>query len=248
MRSASPEHAGISHATDPQSRPRRVTPPLTDLDTTPLPCKHFGVSESPNKANLTPAELRAIEDHKYFLSQRLGREATIEEAIHDFVTNVRPAWLRDKLRHDNLHQRSVMEWYRFCEQMERGRDLGRHGGAEEWIPRYAGMWRTWRESLEQNDFVTITVVARNPTVFHMRPSGDLASLASQFDCDVYLHKDGMPIHNFKLHGRPYVHVKSIILMLSVGISDGDTLEFIALGREASQALSAIKKFVEDLGE
>lgn len=210
-------------------------------------CNDSAVSDTPDKADLTPAELRAIEDHKYFLSQRLGREVTIEEAIKDFVATVRPRWLRQKLREDIKTQVSTMEWYKCCEHMERGRDLGPHGGADEWIARYAKSWREWRESLEQNGFETITVVARNPSVFHMRPAGDLASLASQFDCDVYMHKDGMPILNFKLHGKPYVHVKSIILMLSVGIEDGDTLEFIAMGREARAALDAIKKFVEDLG-
>ena len=37
--------------------------------------------------DLIPSELRAIEIHKYYLSQREGREVSFEEAMIDFIDN-----------------------------------------------------------------------------------------------------------------------------------------------------------------
>jgi hypothetical protein len=42
--------------------------------------------------NLTAAELKAIEEHKYYLSQQRGTEVSIEEAIDDFVQHIAEDW------------------------------------------------------------------------------------------------------------------------------------------------------------
>jgi len=42
-----------------------------------------------NAIDLIPSELRAIEDHKYYLSQKEGREVSLEEAIVDFLCRLR---------------------------------------------------------------------------------------------------------------------------------------------------------------
>ena len=48
--------------------------------------------------NLTAAELRAIEEHKYYLSQQRGTEVSIEEAIDDFIQHFAEDWRKEKLR------------------------------------------------------------------------------------------------------------------------------------------------------
>jgi phosphotransferase system HPr (HPr) family protein len=194
--------------------------------------------------NLTAAELKAIEEHKYFLSQRRGAEVTIEEAMADFVQNFADAWRQEKLRRDNLEQREEIEKHKYLRSLEEGRDIGKSSAAEEWCQKYAHIWRTERESLERNGFKRILVTIENKEGLHLRPVSAVTALAAQFDCDIYVHKDGMVYYNFLLEDRPYMNVRSILGFLSLGSVLGDKLEFIATGAQAEQALDALAKFMK----
>jgi len=194
--------------------------------------------------NLTAAELEAIEEHKYFLSQRRGTEVTIEEAIADFVEKFAEDWRKQKLRRDNLEQRQEIEKHKYFRSIEEGRDIGKDSAAEEWCQKYAHIWRAERDSLERNGFKKISVVVQNEKGLHLRPASAMAALAAEFDCDIYVHKDGMAHYNFLLEGRPYMNVRSILGFLSLGIAFGDTVEFIATGAQASEALTALEKLLK----
>lgn len=190
-------------------------------------------------ANLTAAELKAIEEHKYYLSQQRGAEVAIEEAIDDFVRHFAEDWQREKLRRDNLEQRQEIEKHKYLRSIAEGRDVGRTSAAEEWCQKYAHIWRTERESLESNGFKRVLVTIHNKDGLHLRPVSAVASLAAKFDCDVYVHREDMQYYNFLLEGRPYMNVRSILGLLSMGTALGDTLEFIATGSQAEQALKAL---------
>jgi len=194
-------------------------------------------------ANLTAAELKAIEEHKYYLSQQRGAEVAIEEAIEDFVRHYAEDWQREKLRRDNLEQREEIEKHLYLRSLAEGRDIGRSSAAEEWCQKYAHIWRAERESLERNGFKRIMVTVHNKEGLHLRPVSAVASLAARFDCDVYVHKESMPYYNFLLEGRPYMNVRSVLGLLSVGTALGDTLEFIATGSQAEQALQALAELL-----
>ena len=196
---------------------------------------------SMNRADLTPAELKAIEDHKYFLSQKRGEEVSIEEATEDFLKTYAEVWKREKLRRDNLEQCREIEKHKYYRSMEEGRDVGRNVAAEDWCKRYAHIWREERESLERNGFVRISVAIKDPLGLHMRPTSAISSVATRYDCDIYVHRPGMSYYNFLLRGKPYMNVKSILGMLSLGIILGDNIEFIALGAQAKEALDAIAR-------
>ena len=189
--------------------------------------------------NLTAAELRAIEEHKYYLSQQRGTEVSIEEAIDDFIQHFAEDWRKEKLRRDNLEQRDEIEKHKYLRSLAEGRDIGGSSAAEEWCQKYAHIWRTERESLQRNGFEKILVTVHNKDGLHLRPVSAVAELAAQFDCDIYVHKEGMTYYNFLLEGRPYMNVRSILGFLSVGTALGDTLEFIATGSQAATALSAL---------
>jgi phosphotransferase system HPr (HPr) family protein len=189
--------------------------------------------------NLTAAELKAIEEHKYYLSLQRGTEVSIEEAIDDFVQHVAEDWRREKVRRDNLEQRDEIEKHKYLRSLAEGRDIGRSSAAEEWCQKYAHIWRTERESLERNGFQRILVTVHNEEGLHLRPVSAVAGLAAQFDCDIYVYKEGMTYYNFLLEGRPYMNVRSILGLLSVGTALGDTLEFIATGSQAALALEAL---------
>ena len=193
--------------------------------------------------DLTAAELKAIEEHKYYLSQQRGAEVTIEEAIADFIQHFADDWRQEKLRRDNLEQRREIEKHKYFRSLEEGRDIGGRSAAEEWCQKYAHIWRAERDSLEQNGFKRALVTVRNKEGLHLRPVSAVAGLAAKFDCDIYVHRDGMPYYNFQLEGRPYMNVRSILSFLSLGTSLGETLEFIATGAQAEEALQALAELL-----
>jgi len=198
---------------------------------------------------LTPAELHAIETHKYYLSEQRGAQVSIEEAIEDFLERYAAAWRREKARQDNRAQREEIERHKYFRSTEAGHDIGVPAAAEEWCATYAPIWRAERESLERNGFRRVTVVVRNPNGMHLRPWSAVATTAARFDCDVYVHSAGMAYANFALEGRSFMNVESVIAVLSMGAAMGDTLEFIATGTEADAALATLQEMIErDAGE
>ena len=200
-----------------------------------------------NRNDLTPAELKAIEEHKYFMSRAAGRAVSIEEAIADFVAQYRADWLKEKTRHDNLAQMSEIERHKYLESQLAGRDLG-DAAVENWLQKFAGIWRKERESLEHNGFLRRTLRIENEKGLHVRPSGTLVGIAREFDCDIYVHKAGMDHHNFLLDGKPFLNVRSVLVatldLLGLHAAHGDELEFIAYGRQAADALNRIEQVIK----
>ncbi|MDA0578601.1 MAG: HPr family phosphocarrier protein [Verrucomicrobia bacterium] len=194
---------------------------------------------------LTPAELQAIEDHKYFMSSQLGHEVTIDEAIDDFVRRYKADWQRERMRRDAYDQIAEIERHKYLRSQAEGRDIGRARAAEEWCSKYAGIWRRERESLERNGFVARDVVVTNPNGIHVRPTSALAEISRRYDADVYLHKDGMEIYNFLLGDKPYMNVRSVLGLLSLDVRFRDRVSLLATGRQASEALDAIAQAIND---
>lgn len=189
--------------------------------------------------NLTAAELKAIEEHKYFLSQQRGAEVTIEEAIADFIKHYEDDWRKEKLRRDNQAQRQEIEKHQYLRSQAEGRDVGRSVAAAEWCQKYAPIWRSERESLEQNGFHRLRVTLQLPGGLHLRPLSTVAAVAEKYDCDIYVHRADMNHFNFLLDGKPYRNVRSVIGMLAIGAKQGDELDFIATGHEAEPALAEL---------
>ena len=147
------------------------------------------------------------------------------------------------MRRDNLAQRQEIEKHKFLRSMEEGRDIGKTSAAEEWCQKYAHIWRAESESLERNGFERVRVTIQNKDGLHLRPASAVAGLAAKFDCDIYVHREGMLYYNFLLEGRPYMNVRSILGLLSVGTTLGDNLEFIATGSQAKQALKMLEELL-----
>ena len=193
--------------------------------------------------NLTPAELKAIGEHKHFLSQQLGAEISIEEAIEDFLKRFAEQWRQEKLRRDNLDQRQEIDKHKWLRSEREGHDIGRAAAANEWCERFAHIWRAERESLEQNGFQRVSMVMRLPSDSPTRPWSGVRQVATRYDCEVYVHKDGLPYWNFLLEDRPFMNVKSILNFLSLGIVTGDTVEFVAMGPHATEALTTLTQLL-----
>ncbi|MBN2420782.1 HPr family phosphocarrier protein [Candidatus Woesearchaeota archaeon] len=185
------------------------------------------------ETDLTPAELKAIEDHKYFMGKNLSREVSLAEAVYDFFAKIKENWLREKTLNDAVDQ------IKAAKTLENPNDTAV-------LRAFAEIWRKERESLENNGFYSLKVVLTNEKGLHLRPSITLVDIAKKHYCDLYMHKQGMDLYNFKLNGKPYMNVRSVLNcmpILELAAAKGDTLEFIAYGDEASKALDDIKDLV-----
>lgn len=189
--------------------------------------------------NLTPAELIAILEHKRAMSERQGKEVTIEQAIEHFILHFRADWLKEKQHRDSQDQRHEIEKHKYFRSKDEGRDIGKAAAAEEWCAKYAHIWRAERESLERNGFFKANVVIQSEKGLHIEPASTLAVIAGKYDCEVYLHREPMDYYNFILQRKKYLNVKSILGLLFVAAKKGESLELIASGPEARQALDAI---------
>ena len=136
-----------------------------------------------NDTPLTPAELQAIEEHKYYMSQKRGGEVSIEEAVEDFLKCYAESWRREKMRRDAMDQIQEIERHQYLRSKEAGRDIGRNVAAEEWCDKYAHIWRRERESLERNGFLRMSVTV-GPEAVHVRPTSRLAEIARRFDAEL----------------------------------------------------------------
>ncbi len=132
--------------------------------------------------DLILSELRAIEVHKYYLSQREGREVSFEEAMIDFIDNYETDFLCKKQMEDNLEQKQEIQRYKWIESEKEGHDIGKQKAALEWIEKYGGIWREERESLEKNGFIGQVVKIEHKNGTHI----DIAKLA-EIARNFYLH-------------------------------------------------------------
>jgi phosphotransferase system HPr-like phosphotransfer protein len=176
--------------------------------------------------DLIPSELRAIEIHKYYLSEREGREISLEEAMFDFLDNYETDFLCQKQIEDNRAQNQEIQRYKWIESEKEGHDIGSTKAAMEWIEKYGGIWREERESLEKNGFIEQIV---------------------NIDCDIYIHQHRMEHYNFKLFGKKeYLNVKSILSPKLLNAAHGESIEFIATGGRARDALQVSARLISEV--
>jgi phosphotransferase system HPr-like phosphotransfer protein len=195
--------------------------------------------------DLIPSELSAIETHKYFLSQREGREVSLEEAMIDFIDNYEADFLRKKQVEDNQEQNQEILKYRWIESEKEGHDIGSTKAAMEWIEKYGGIWREERESLEKNGFIeqVMEIEHKNGTRIDI---AKLAEIAHNFDCDIYIHQSRMEHYNFKLFSKKeYLNVKSILSPKLLDATHGESIELIATGGRARDALEASVRSIHE---
>jgi phosphotransferase system HPr (HPr) family protein len=192
-----------------------------------------------NQINLIPSELAAIQEHKYFMSLKEGKEVSIEEAMEDFVEKYRADWLREKQRKDSQEQIKEIEKHKWIRSSEEGRDIGSRTASEEWIGRYAHIWREESESLRGHGFLQAQFVVEIEEGLHIKPVSRLAEIAKSHDCDMYVHRKGMQFYSFVLNGKGFVNVKSVLSLLQLDAAKGEELEFIASGAQGKEALDAV---------
>jgi hypothetical protein len=103
------------------------------------------------KALIEEAELRAINRHKYYLSQQQGEDIGFQVAAADWFTNYSEAW--HQKRHSKMleMQREEIKRFKWIESEREQRDLGR-SAVEDWIHKHAAEWRVnWEQSYDDDN-------------------------------------------------------------------------------------------------
>lgn len=196
-----------------------------------------------NAIDLIPSELRAIEDHKYYLSQKEGREVSLEEAIVDFLIDYEGDYLKRKQTEDVAQQNEEIMKYKWIESEREGHDIGTETAAMEWVEKYGSIWRAERESLEKYGFLetSLAVEDKAGVVIDMMK---LADVAYRNKCELYIHKERMKYYNFTLFGKKeYLNVKSILCPKYFETAKGERIEFIATGEGALSALPEVRRLI-----
>lgn len=197
------------------------------------------------EVDLIPSELRAIEDHKYFLSQEEGREVSIEEAIVDFLINYEDDYLKCKQSEDVAQQNDEIMKYKWIESEREGRDIGEETAAMEWVEKYGSIWRNERESLERYGFLETDLVVENREGI-LIDMMKLSDIAYKNHCELYIHKERMRYYNFMLFGKKeYLSVKSILCPKYIEAARGERVEFIATGDGALAALPEARRLINN---
>ena len=83
-------------------------------------------------------------------------------------------------------------------------------------------------------YVETEIIIPNRLGLHARPASRFASLAGEFESDVWLIKD-----------KKAVDGKSILEVLTLACPKGSRLTVRAMGTDAPKALSALKALAED---
>ena len=87
--------------------------------------------------------------------------------------------------------------------------------------------------------ITRELVVSNKLGVHARPSAMFVKIASKFECDIFVEKDGERVNG-----------KSIMGLMMLAAGPGCRLKVIAVGSDATQALNDLdallkRKFDED---
>ncbi len=61
-------------------------------------------------------------------------------------------WRKEKTKRDNFEQKKEIEKHKYLRSKEEGRDLGEQA-VDEWMKKYAEIWRQEKESLITNGFL-----------------------------------------------------------------------------------------------
>jgi hypothetical protein len=100
------------------------------------------------KYRFSASEIKAIEMHKYFLSQKAGYDVGEDFAIKNWLEHHSHRWQQDRLRQDMEEQRLEILKHKWIESEKAGDDVGKKA-AIEWINKYAEKWRKWKDSQEK---------------------------------------------------------------------------------------------------
>ncbi|MGQ9590087.1 MAG: hypothetical protein ACUVYA_07310 [Planctomycetota bacterium] len=110
-----------------------------------LPCGGLQPETEKRLGAYSPAEQKAILDHRFFLSIELARQATIEETLASWESHVSREWRREKSCRDRMAQFKEIERHKYYLSLQSGHDIGWDLATLDWVRNHAAAWREWWE-------------------------------------------------------------------------------------------------------
>lgn len=99
-------------------------------------------SDTESTDQLTSAELREVERHKYYMSLARGHDVGFAAAKADWLRHHADCYRFRKHEHMLTLQREEIARYKWIRSEIARRDLGREA-ALEWVLKHAAEWRAW---------------------------------------------------------------------------------------------------------
>ena len=90
--------------------------------------------------------------------------------------------------------------------------------------------------MSEEEVVSVVLQIDNPVGLHARPAALFVQKAGEFEADVRVRN--------LTRGTPFVDAKSILGVMSIGVAQGHKIEVAASGRDAAEALAALKALAE----
>jgi hypothetical protein len=94
--------------------------------------------------NLTNEELKEINVHKYYLSEKAGCDVGLEFAIADWLAHHSKPWREKRMTREAQEQVQEIVKHKWCMSEQAGHDVGDQRAAIDWITKYARQWREWK--------------------------------------------------------------------------------------------------------
>jgi hypothetical protein len=91
----------------------------------------------------SPDELKAIEVHKYYLSEKMGYDVGMDCAIRDWLKHHAVAWRGERLKNELQAQQDEIKKHKWIASEKAGCDLGDQA-ALDWVIKFAAQWRQYR--------------------------------------------------------------------------------------------------------
>jgi phosphotransferase system HPr (HPr) family protein len=90
--------------------------------------------------------------------------------------------------------------------------------------------------MEEMSLEKIHLVVNHPVGLHARPAAKFVQTAGHFGSEII-------VTNITAQKKP-VNAKSILMVLTLGVSQGNEINITAEGEDAVQAIAALKELVE----
>lgn len=81
------------------------------------------------------------------------------------------------------------------------------------------------------------LTVKNPTGLHARPAANFCKMAGKLPCDAFIEKEGKR-----------VNAKSVIAVLTLGVSTGDGIKVITDGKDEDAGLDSLVTYINELDE
>jgi len=94
------------------------------------------------------AEWSAIEKYREKLTRELGRPVSLKKVLESWMPECSAAWRKEYMRKAFQAQVQEILKHKWIESEKAGHDLGK-AAIEDWIRKYAHLWRQWWEEQQK---------------------------------------------------------------------------------------------------